>query len=184
MFADIRRAIQDKRVQQQVAEDESINFLLRDTISVTMFGGSKQTNVIPPEAWANVDVRLLPGADPKAFLESIRKVINDPDVTVEPENAEFRIANSSPTDTALYSAIRQVSQTYFGNIPVAPRITSGYTENQRYRPLGIQAYGYTSYTATEEEGSTEHGNDERVRVEELRRAPKILYDVVALVAGN
>jgi len=184
MFSDIRKAIQDKKVQRQIAADESINFLLRDTLAVTMLGGSQQTNVIPPEAWANVDVRMLPGADPKAFLESIRRVVNDPDVTVEPQNAEFRVANSSPTDTALYRAIREVSRAYFGNAPVAPRITSGYTENQRYRPLGIQAYGFTPYTATEEEGSTEHGNDERVRVEELRRAPKILFDVVTLVAGG
>ena len=184
MFADIRKAIQDKNVQQQVTADESINFLLRDTISVTMLGGSQQTNVIPPEAWANVDVRLLPGADPKEFLESVRRVVNDPNVTVEPENAEFRVANSSPTDTALYSAIREVTRAYFGAVPVAPRITSGYTENQRYRPLGIHAYGYSPYTATEEEGSTEHGNDERVRVEELRRAPKILYDVVTRVAAQ
>jgi acetylornithine deacetylase/succinyl-diaminopimelate desuccinylase-like protein len=184
MFADIRKAIQDKSVQQQVTVDESINFLLRDTITVTMLGGSQQTNVIPPEAWANVDVRLLPGADPKEFLESIRRVVNDPNVTVEPQNAEFRVANSSATDTALYNAIREVTHAYFGAAPVAPRITSGYTENQRYRPLGIQAYGYTPYTATEEEGETEHGNDERVRVEELRRAPKILYDVVTRVAAQ
>ncbi|HEX9110563.1 MAG TPA: M20/M25/M40 family metallo-hydrolase [Terriglobales bacterium] len=183
MFADIRKAIQEKSVQQQITGDESINFLLRDTISVTMMGGSQQTNVIPPEAWANVDVRLLPGADPKEFLASIRRVVNDPNVTVEPENPEFRVANSSPTDTALYSAIREVTRAYFGTVPVAPRITSGYTENQRYRPLGINAYGYSPYAATEEEGSTEHGNDERVRVEELRRAPKILYDVVTRVAA-
>lgn len=184
MFADVRKAIQDKSVQQQITADESINFLLRDTISVTMLGGSQQTNVIPPEAWANVDVRLLPGAEPKEFLETIRRVVNDPNVTVEPENPEFRVANSSPTDTALYSAIRDVTRAYFGAVPVAPRITSGYTENQRYRPLGIHAYGYSPYTATEEEGSTEHGNDERVRVEELRRAPKILYDVVTKVAAQ
>src|SRR5271157_2731230 len=92
IFADIKQAIQDKSVQRQITNDESINFLLRDTIAVTMFSGSKQTNVIPPEAWANIDVRLLPGADPKAFLDSIRRVIGDPDVTVEPENAEFRVA--------------------------------------------------------------------------------------------
>ena len=184
MFSDIRKAILDKSVQQQVTADESINFLLRDTITVTMLGGSQQTNVIPPEAWANVDVRLLPGADPKEFLETIRRVVNDPNVTVEPESAEFRVANSSPTDTALYSAIREVMRAYFGEVPVAPRITSGYTENQRYRPLGIHAYGYSPYAATEEEGSTEHGNDERVRVEEVRRAPRILYDVVTRVAAH
>ena len=84
MFADIRKAIQDKSLQRSGRTDESINFLLRDTIAVTMLGGSQQTNVIPPEAWANVDVRLLPGADPKEFLESIRRVVNDPNVTVEP----------------------------------------------------------------------------------------------------
>jgi acetylornithine deacetylase/succinyl-diaminopimelate desuccinylase-like protein len=184
MFANIKKAIEDKRVQEQVTADESINFLLRDTISVTMFGGSEQTNVIPADAWANLDVRLLPGDDPKAFLETIRKVVNDPDVTVEPQTADFRAANSSPTNTALYGAFRKVSRAYFGSAPVAPRITSGYTECQRYRPLGIEAYGFTPYTATEDEGATEHGNDERVRVEEVRRAPRILYDVVNLVAAG
>jgi hypothetical protein len=31
---------------------------------------------------------------------------------------------------------------------------------------------------------TQHGNDERIRVEEVRRGPKILFDVVARVAGE
>jgi len=166
-----------------VEQDESINYLLRETISLTMLGGSEQTNVIPPEAWANFDVRLLPGDDPKEFLESIRRVVNDPNVTVEPQSAEFRTANYSPTDTALYGAIRRVAQTYFPGAPVVPRLTSGYTENQRYRPLGINAYGFSPYTATQEEGSTEHGNNERIRVEEVRRGYKVLYDVVILAAG-
>lgn len=183
-FLNIKQAIQDKKFQEQVERDESLNFLLRDTISLTMLGGSEQTNVIPPDAWANLDVRLLPGADPQTFLESIRRVVADPDVTVQPENAEFRVANSSPTNTKLYQAIRQVSSQYFPGTPVAPRITSGYTENQRYRPLGINAYGFSPYTATSEEGSTEHGNDERVRVEEVRRAPRILYDVITAVAAK
>jgi acetylornithine deacetylase/succinyl-diaminopimelate desuccinylase-like protein len=184
IFADMGRAIQDKNVRQQLTRDETVNYLLRDTITLTMLGGSQQTNVIPPEAWANIDVRLLPGADPKAFLESIRQVVNDPHVTVEPESPEFRVANYSPTDTALYSTIRRVTEAYFPGTPVVPNITSGYTENQRYRPLGINAYGFTPYTATEEEGDTEHGNDERVRVDEVRRAPKILFDVVTGVAAR
>jgi acetylornithine deacetylase/succinyl-diaminopimelate desuccinylase-like protein len=182
-FRNIRQAIQDPNFQAQITRDESLNYLLRNTISLTMLQGSEQTNVIPPEASANLDVRLLPGEDPKAFLESIRQLVNDPNVTVDPENKDFRIANSSPTNTALYQSIRNVTQQYFPGTPVVPRITSGYTENQRYRPLGIEAYGFNPYTATEEEGSTEHGNDERIRVDELRRGPKILFDVIVGVAG-
>ena len=183
-YRNIRKAIEDKKFQQEVEKDEALNFLLRDTISLTMMGGSEQTNVIPPEAWANLDVRILPGGDPMALLRQIRKVVDDPSVTIEPLNKEFRQANSSPTDTALYDAIRRVSAKYFPGTPVVPHITSGYTENQRYRPLDIRAYGFNPYTATEEESNTEHGNDERIRVEEVRRGPRILFDVVAEVAGK
>jgi acetylornithine deacetylase/succinyl-diaminopimelate desuccinylase-like protein len=183
-FRDIKAALKDPTFQKEVDADESVNFLLRDTIQLTMLGGSCQTNVIPPEAWANIDVRLLPGEDPREFLETIRRVVNDPNVTVEPQNAEFGTANYSPTNTALYSAIRQVSVHYFPGTPVIPRLTSGYTENQRYRPLGINAYGFSPYTATEEEGNSEHGNDERIRVEEVKRGFRVLYDVVTTVAAE
>lgn len=182
-YRNAKKAIEDKKFQDQVERDQSLNFLLRDTISLTMMGGSGQTNVIPAEAWANLDVRILPGGDPKAVLEAVRRVVNDPNVTVEPLNAEFRVANYSGTDNALYGAIREVSGKYFPGTPVVPHITSGYTENQRYRPLGIVSYGFNPYTATDEEGNTEHGNDERIRVEEVRRGPRVLFDVVAGVAG-
>jgi acetylornithine deacetylase/succinyl-diaminopimelate desuccinylase-like protein len=183
-YRDIRKAIEDKKFQEEVLNDESLNFLLRDTISLTMMGGSEQTNVIPPEAWANLDVRILPGGDPKAVLAAVRRAVNDPNVSVEPWKGEFRVANYSGTDNALWAAIRTVSGKYFPGTPVVPHITSGYTENQAYRPLGIIAYGFNPYTATDEEGNTEHGNDERIRVEEVRRGPRILFDVVAAVAGK
>ena len=181
-YRNIRKAIEDKNFREEVQQDPSLNFLLRDTISLTMLGGSEQTNVIPPEAWANLDVRILPGGDPKAVVEALRRVVNDPNVTVEPLSGEFRVANYSGTDNALFAAIREVAGKYFPGTPVVPHITSGYTENQRYRPLGIVAYGFDPYTATEEEGNTEHGNDERIRVDEVRRGPRILFDVLAAVA--
>jgi acetylornithine deacetylase/succinyl-diaminopimelate desuccinylase-like protein len=183
-YRDIRKAVTEKQFQDEVEHDESLNFLLRDTISLTMMGGSEQTNVIPPEAWANLDVRILPGGEPKAVLEALRRAVNDPNVTIEPLNADFRVANYSGTDNALFAAIREVSGKYFPGTPVVPHITSGYTENQRYRPLGIVAYGFNPYTATDAEGNSEHGNDERIRIEEVRRGPRILFDVVAQVAGK
>jgi acetylornithine deacetylase/succinyl-diaminopimelate desuccinylase-like protein len=183
-YRNVKKAIEERKFQEEIERDESLNFLLRDTITLTMMGGSEQTNVIPPEAWANLDVRILPGGDPKAVADALRRVVNDPDVTIEPLNAEFRVANYSGTDNALYAAIKDVAGKYFPGTPVVPHITSGYTENQRYRPLGIASYGFNPYTATDEEGNTEHGNDERIRVEEVRRGPRVLFDVVAKVAGE
>ena len=184
-FRNIRQALQDKSFRESVEKDSSLNYLLRDTISLTMLGGSKQTNVIPDEAWANLDVRLLPGDDPRQFQQLIQKVVADPQVTVEPvRNGQFSPANASPLDTSLYAAIRQVAARYFPAAPVVPRMTSGYTENQRYRKLGIVCYGFSPYTATPEEDSSQHGDNERIRVEEVRRGYRVLYDVVTLVAAG
>ena len=183
-FRDIRRALENRRFRAEIEQDEFLRPLLENTISVTMLGGSQQTNVIPGEAWANLDVRLLPGEDPKAFLETMRRVVNDSNVTVEPLNADFRVANESPTGTELWSQIQRVTAHYFPDTPVTPRLTSGYTENQRYRPLGIVCYGFSPHTSTDEESRTAHGDNERIRLEEVRRGFRILYDVVAGVAGT
>lgn len=183
-FRNLRQSLKDPAFQKEVEHDPSLNYMLRDTISLTMFGGSKQTNVIPAEAWANLDVRLLPGDDPQAFLALMKKVVDDPEVTVEPLRKEqFQPANASPIDTPLMAAIRKTASKYFPGAPVVPRMSSGYTENQRFRQLGVISYGYSPYTATPEEGSSEHGDNERIRVEELRRGFRVLYDVVNEVAG-
>jgi acetylornithine deacetylase/succinyl-diaminopimelate desuccinylase-like protein len=182
-FRNLTESLKDPSFRESVEKDESLNYMLRDTMQLTMLGGSEQTNVVPAEAWANIDVRLLPGTNPKEFLATIRNVVNDPNVTVEPQDAEFREANSSPTDTALYEAISRVSGQYFPGTPVVPELDSGYTENQRYRPLGIHAYGFCPYTVTQEVSDTEHGDNERISVEEVRRGFRVLYDVITTAAG-
>ncbi len=183
-FRDVRAALQDASFRDSVESDPSVSYLFRNTIALTMLGGSQQTNVVPSDAWANLDVRLLPGVEPEEFLAEIRRVVADSDVTVEPLNANFSPANASPINTDLFAAIRRVGSRYFPGAPVVPRLTSGYTENQRFRQFGIVCYGFTPYTTTAEEGSTEHGDNERIRVDELRRGYRVLVDVVAEIASG
>ncbi len=181
-FRDPRRAMSDPKFRAYVHSDPDLAYLFRDTIALTMLGGSAQTNVIPPDAWANLDIRLLPGEDPARFQAELKRVIADPEITIEHMGTFFK-ANSSSTDTLLYRSIERVAGRYFPGARVFPVMTSGYNECQRYRELGIVSYGFTPYVSTEAESNTEHGNDERVRVEEVRRAPRVLYDVVAGVAA-
>lgn len=181
-FRDPRRAMHDPKFRAYVNSDRDLAYLFRNTISLTMMGGSAQTNVIPAEAWANLDIRLLPSEDPARFQAELKRVINDPEITVQPLGTFFK-ANSSPTDTALFRSIERAAARYFPGARIVPSMTSGYNECQRYRELGITAYGFTPYSSTEAESETEHGNDERVRVEQVRRAPRVLFDVVTFVAS-
>ena len=56
--------------------------MLRTSVSPNIMTGGYRVNVIPSEAKAMLDVRMLPDEDPAKFLDEVRKVINDPAVEV------------------------------------------------------------------------------------------------------
>ncbi len=95
-FRNLRQAIQEPEFRAALTRDEMYNYLLRNTVSLTVLRGSKQTNVIPGEALAHLDVRLLPGEDPEAFRRGLRNIVADDTIAIEPLQTDFRPATSSP----------------------------------------------------------------------------------------
>ncbi len=182
-FRNIRESLEDPAFAKKLSADDDFNYQLRDTVALTVLKGSLQTNVIPDSAYCELDVRLLPGESPQAFLDRLRTVVDDDRIGVEPISA-FRPPNSSPTGTALYRIIEQVVHQYSPHALVTPVLNSGYTESQMYRQLGITAYGFAPVEVTPEQESTEHAANERVLVEQIRRGAKLLYEIVARAASQ
>ena len=68
-FRHLREAIKDPEFLASLTSDPAYNYLLRNTVSITVLEGGPQTNVLPGEAVAHLDVRLLPGQSHKDFLD-------------------------------------------------------------------------------------------------------------------
>jgi acetylornithine deacetylase/succinyl-diaminopimelate desuccinylase-like protein len=182
-FCNLETSLRDPAFRKRVSENPDWAFMLRNTISLTVLKGGPQTNVIPAEAFAELDIRLLPGEEPQKILEEIKRVVADDTITVE-SIATVRKPNESPVDTALWSTFTEVVGKYFPNTIVSPRLTSGYTENQIYRQLGIHSYGFCPFVSTREESETPHGTDERILVNEYQAGLRVLFDVVTREAGK
>jgi acetylornithine deacetylase/succinyl-diaminopimelate desuccinylase-like protein len=182
-FRNIRKALQDPAFARSISRDENYNFLLRDTVSLTVLQGGPQTNVIPDTAYAELDVRLLPGENPRVFLTQLRTLLADDSIRITSAGS-FKPPNSSSTDTSLYRLVEQVVHQYNPQAIVAPALCGGYTESQMYRPLGITCYGFNTLEVTPEVDATQHAANERVPVEQLRRGVKMLYEVVARAANQ
>src|SRR5947207_6708107 len=74
--------------------------MLRTSVSPNIVTGGYRSNVIPSEAKATLDVRMLPDENPAAFLEQVKRVVNDPAVDVRfgnqltrPAGPDTRLAN-------------------------------------------------------------------------------------------
>ncbi|MFL6212006.1 MAG: M20/M25/M40 family metallo-hydrolase [Pyrinomonadaceae bacterium] len=180
-FADIRAALKDPAFVRQITSDREYNYMLRDTISLTMFAGSRQTNVIPNAATCNIDVRLLPGEQPEEFLAELRRVIADPSIEIKQVN-RFKPPNSAPIETELFDVITRVTKAHHPEALITTKMLSGYTESQLYRQLGITAYGWAPIYTTPEENEGVHGNNERITVKNVREGTRELYEVVSQIA--
>jgi len=176
-FQNIRESLKNPDFAKALSSQREFGFLLRNTISITMLSGSKQTNVIPNAATCNLDVRLLPGESPDDFLNALRTVIADPSIKIESVN-RFKQPNSSPIDTELFSLIARKTKEKHPGAVVTTKMLSGYTESQLYRQLGIVAYGWAPIYTTPEEDEGVHGNNERITVKNVREGTREFYEVV------
>ena len=182
-YRDLRAALADPVAARTLYDDREVSALLRNTISITVLRAGYKTNVIPGTAEAELDVRLLPGEDPQAFLAEMRTVIEDPSVEIVPPLV-FRTPNQSPADTELFRAIQSVLGRHFPGVPVTTKMLTGATESVLYRPLGIVCYGFTPLLTTAEETSTAHGDDERITEATVRRSTGVFYEVVREVVAQ
>jgi len=179
----IQQSLHNPEFVRWLTAQEGFNYMVRDTVSLTMMHGSNQTNVIPGEASAQFDVRLLPGEDPATFVNELRTVINDPAVTIT-HVGNFRPPNSASTNSELYKVMTQVAHQHFPDAVITPSLLSGFTESEMFRRIGIQSYGFCPYGVSEAEADTEHGDNERIGVQELREGPRVMYDVVRRIAAK
>ncbi|MGB6597122.1 MAG: M20/M25/M40 family metallo-hydrolase, partial [Candidatus Acidiferrum sp.] len=59
------------------------NSMLRDTIAPTMLSAGVRANVIPSEARATLNIRLLPGDTSDVLIADLTKLVNDPQIRFE-----------------------------------------------------------------------------------------------------
>ena len=182
-LSDIRTALRDSVAVRAITADLTYNALLRNTISITGLKGSDKTNVIPPVATAAIDVRLLPGQDPAAFLAELTRVVGDTAVTLRPQGPNWP-ATESPIETEMFRAITAVAHARHPNALVTTLMLPGFTDSHYFRRIGIASYGLGPFPLTQGESRGVHGNDERVRIDALRFGVRFYYDLVTRVAAK
>jgi acetylornithine deacetylase/succinyl-diaminopimelate desuccinylase-like protein len=180
-LADPAAALRDSAAVAWLTSDRYQNAILRNTVAITVLHGSGNTNVIPAEAFAELDVRLLPGQRPEEFTAQLRAVIGDSSVEVSPISRP-RAARSSPVDGPVLDALTAAVAAMDPGTLVLPRMLTGYTDSYDYRALGIDAYGIDAWRTTEAVSATAHGNDERVPVTEIRFGVEFFYRIVEQLA--
>ena len=176
-FANMSLAIEDPEFLPRLQEmDPGLHSLTRDTCSMTRLSGSSKINVVPPEAWAELDCRILPDKPAEQFIAELTELIAPAGVDVSVIMA-FTPAVSQTT-SRLYSAIERVTKELYPNSRVMPSVSTGFTDSHFTRDQGIVSYGFDPIINIRGEPTGVHGNDERINVDAFRQGVRDMQAIV------
>ena len=153
-------------------------------LNVGLINGGTNTNVMPGKVVFKLDRRMIPEENPAEVEASIRKTIEDATKTFNPPrggkqlqvsirrmllaNAMVPLAGNAP----LVNAIQKHGSQLFGE-PIPAVGTPLYTDVRLYVERGIPGVIYGAGPRTVRESNAKR-NDERVMLEDVRRATKVV----------
>lgn len=155
------------------------NSMMRDSIAPTILQAGVRVNVIPSEARANLNIRLLPGDTTSALLNELAKLVADPLVSFEVQPDAGLAAPNSSIETEFYATITKVCAGEFGGAPVLPFMSTGATDSAQLRLHSVQAYGLRPFPLTEEDDRRVHGDDERLPLAAFAKGVDLMTRIVA-----
>jgi acetylornithine deacetylase/succinyl-diaminopimelate desuccinylase-like protein len=147
-----------KTLRKRLDRMGPVGHLLADTVTPTAMAAGYKHNVVPGEARASLDCRLLPDTDPDDFIAAIEKEAGRYGVRVE-EVSRHRGPVTEPT--SLYDRLISISSEIDNAIAV-PSLTTGFSDLRLFRDRGAAGYGWCPVVLTPELLTTVHGHDERI----------------------
>jgi acetylornithine deacetylase/succinyl-diaminopimelate desuccinylase-like protein len=129
-------------------------------------------NVIPGEALASIDGRVLPGYE-EEFEATIRQLVGD---AIAVESVIEDIAIEAPFDTPTVDLMASVLRREDPGARAVPYMISGGTDAKAFSGIGIDCYGFSPLRmpADLDYWRLFHGVDERVPVDGLRFGVRVL----------
>jgi acetylornithine deacetylase/succinyl-diaminopimelate desuccinylase-like protein len=153
--------------------------MMRDTISPTMLTAGVRQNVIPAQAKAVLNIRLLPSDTLDPLILKMKALVNDPQVRFEVEPNASEAAPSSSLASDLYASITRASGRIFPGVPVAPYLSTWATDSSFVRVRNVQAYGIVPFPLSDDDLARMHSNDERIPLDSFRKGVEFLYNIVS-----
>lgn len=159
--------------------------LFYDTAAVTCLaaGDPESINVIPANALAYIDGRILPGQTRQGFLDLLRSHLGN-DVQVDLFRDQYSAGLESSFDAPIFRVIEEVVAERCDGASVIPWQCAGSTDAKHLIPRGLPVFGFIPSRplppGMSEAGA--HANNERIWLENVPFALEVLYDIVARFA--
>lgn len=155
-------------VQKQLESVASANAVMRTTTALTIVNAGNKENVLPGNAEATVNFRLLPGDTKDMVVERTRALVADAAKTDKFElfalPGATEASKVAPTNSAQYALINRTIREVFPGTLVAPGLMIGATDSIHYGDISDHVFKFSPVRAQPQDLPRFHGTNERIAV--------------------
>ena len=167
IFANLRWT--ESLIIDQMSGSGATNAMLRTTIAPTILQSGFKDNVIPGEARARVNCRILPAESVETTLSYIRSVVDERvKVSLEENNQATEPPPVSGMDQFGYSVIQTTIREIYPDAIVAPSLVVATTDARHYTEVSKNIDRFLPVKVTRPQIGGIHGTDEKIKTEEYK----------------
>jgi carboxypeptidase PM20D1 len=123
------------------------NALVRTTTAPTIFNSGMKENVIPAQATASVNFRLLPGDESEEVIAKVKEIISDDRVEITAKSSFIAEASEvTPVDGTAFALVSKTVHQVFPETVVAPFLMIGATDSRHLSPVSTQIIKFSPMT--------------------------------------
>lgn len=168
---------------RQFATSRTTDAAIRTTTAFTIIEGGHTENVLPAEARAVVNYRLLPGDTLDAMTERTRRLVNDERVGIAPTRPGNPSPRPSRVDGDAFTGVHTAIRAVFPEVLVAPGMMLGGSDSHHYHGLAENTYGFLPLRMNSEDLDRIHGPNERLSIEDFKRMITFYATLIEFAAG-
>ncbi len=164
----------------QLSAAPTSNAVLRTTTALTMLDAGVKDNVLPSQANAKINFRILPGETSETVASYVRQTIGDDRIKVKEDNPEFSSAPSkiSSTTSFGYNVLQRTTREIYEEVVVAPMVVIAATDSRHYSELSENIFRFLPVQLTNADLKCIHGIDEKISIDTYKKAIQFYYQMI------
>ncbi len=154
-----------------LSKNPSGNAMVRTTTAPTIFSAGIKDNVIPAQARAMVNFRIIPGDTPESVIQMVTEIIDDSRIEVRQPDGGFgrEPAPVSDPNSDQFKFLSYKIQEVFPGIVVVPGVSPGGTDTKHFVDLSPNIFRFSPIETGEGDLKRIHGIDERIGIDAFEK---------------
>lgn len=171
-------------VESLLVREPGGSAMVRTTTAATVISGGVKSNVLPTDARALVNFRILPGDTAQEVLAHVRRVVDNPGIEVRAVPDWREASEVSPTDSLPFLQLQRTIREVFPHTVVAPYLTLGGTDSRYFSSLTRNVYKFAPIVGDRGDLTRMHGTNERLGVENYVQAVQFFVQLIRNTAAQ